>query len=137
MHILTSLRQQGQETANDQSVAISAEALDAYPLGKIFAQQGDIYLSKAPISSVAKGARAQSGQLAPGTTQGSRHCVDPAKVRISTPDALASPLQGPTLYAKESFTITHPEHGHITLPPGCYRVTYQRAYADEMRRVMD
>ena len=136
MNVLTSLQRQGQETANDQAVTISEEALEGYSAGKIFAQQGDIYISKAPMAFVCAGKRVYSGQLAPGTTQGSRHCVDPDAVCVIQADT-TSPLQGPTLYAKEAFTITHPEHGHITLPPGYYQITYQRAYADEIRRVMD
>lgn len=29
------------------------------------------------------------------------------------------------------------EHGHLTLPPGIYQVTYQRQFDDEIRRVKD
>ena len=76
-------------------------------------------------------------QLAPGTTQGSRHCVrDLAKVRLYRPSN-PTPLDGPVIEAPEGVTIEHPEHGDVTLPAGVYAIVYQRAFADELRRVQD
>jgi len=78
-----------------------------------------------------------SAQLAPGTTQGSRHCIaDMKSVRLHRLDN-PTPLDGPIIEAPLGVTIDHPEHGAITLPPGVYGVVYQRAYADELRRVQD
>ncbi len=97
-------------------------------------RQGDIYIQcieKMPDGYVIGGSR----QLAPGTTQGSRHIVegDVEIRRYKGGDA----LQGPYLRAKEAFTVTHPEHGDWRLPAGLYSVTYQRKHADELRRIED
>lgn len=101
-------------------------------------RQGDLYiwaLEEIPSGAVPMGA--VHLQLAPGTSQGSRHALDSADgvsmFSLRTPNA----LQGPMFMLDQPRTITHPEHGHITLPPGCYGVTYQRAYADELRAVRD
>lgn len=76
-------------------------------------------------------------QLAPGTTQGSRHCLDSlagiALYRLANP----TPLDGPVIKAVREFTVTHPEHGDIALPAGVWGVVYQRQFADELRRVQD
>ena len=103
-----------------------------------YTRQGDVYfwsIEKVPAGAIRESK--PSGQLAPGTTQGSRHCVaDPSAVtmyRLESPNA----LQGPIIDAPNGVTITHPEHGHQTLGPGVYAVTYQRAYAEELRRVQD
>ena len=76
-------------------------------------------------------------QLAPGTTQGSRHCLDSlngVKVyQLKTP----TPLDGPVLDLAEERSIPHPDHGHWILPPRAYNVTYQRHFAGELRRVQD
>lgn len=76
-------------------------------------------------------------QLAPGTTQGSRHCLDSLAgvtlYRLADP----TPLDGPVILAEREFTVEHPEHGDITLPAGVWGVVYQRAFADEIRRVQD
>jgi hypothetical protein len=78
-----------------------------------------------------------TAQLAPGETQGSRHCLtDLAAVNLYRMGD-ATPLDGPVIEAPQGCTIAHPEHGDVTLPPGTYGVIYQRAYADELRRVQD
>lgn len=134
---ITEIIAQGKDTAHAAPVGVSAEALDAVRAGDIFAQQGDIYIGK--LSRLPKTATRDmqaTGQLAPGTTQGSRHCVDITRVRLwvlPTPTA----LQGPIIEAPEGVEIFHPEHGNIVLPPGVYQVSFQRAYADELRRVAD
>lgn len=76
-------------------------------------------------------------QLAPGTTQGSRHCLDSLRgIKVySTPND--GPLDGPLLKSSREFTVEHPEHGNVTLPAGCYAIVYQRAFADELRAVRD
>lgn len=108
-----------------------------WPLGKIGAQQGDVYFTR--LAQVPKHAHRwlmNDGQLVPGHTQGSRHCVNPTEVRLwSLPQATV--LQGPIIEAPGAFTVTHPEHGHLTFPSGVYAVTYQREYAQELRRIAD
>jgi hypothetical protein len=101
-------------------------------------RQGDIYIEK--LDAVPKGAVRESkpkSQLAPGTTQGSRHILD--SLQGVTMYRLASPtvLDGPILDLATERVITHPEHGDVALPPGVYGITYQRAWADELRRQQD
>ena len=78
-------------------------------------------------------------QLAPGTTQGSRHCLDSLDgvtiSRLERPGA----YDGPVLELEKERTIEHPEHGHMVLPPGCYAVTFQRTVDSGQReaRVLD
>lgn len=101
-------------------------------------RQGDLYIEL--LSAVPAGAiqeKKSSAQLAPGTTQGSRHILDSLKgvkmYRLGSPTV----LDGPILDLSKERTITHPEHGHVVLPAGVYGVTYQRAFADELRRAAD
>jgi hypothetical protein len=101
-------------------------------------RQGDIYielLASVPVGTTRK--KKPSTQLAPGTTQGSRHILDSivgVKVyQLGTPTV----LDGPILDLAKERTVTHPEHGDVVLPPGCYGITYQRAFADELRRQAD
>jgi hypothetical protein len=101
-------------------------------------RQGDVYLEL--LSSVPSGAviaKKPNPQLAPGTTQGSRHVLDSLRgvTVFLLPNADA--LTGPVLEVLEERTVTHPEHGHVVLPPGVYGVTYQRAFAEELRRQAD
>lgn len=76
-------------------------------------------------------------QLAPGTTQGSRHVLDSSEGVKMYRAFVADALQGPVLVTDRERTVTHPEHGNVVLPPGCYEITYQRAFAEELRRVQD
>ena len=99
-------------------------------------RQGDIYLTR--IDSVPNGlTKTANTQLAVGKTQGSRHVV----VGVKTIYAGTGVLIGPVLVAEKRFTLTHPEHGHFSMPAGTYQTTYQRDYAkeraDEIRRVND
>lgn len=72
-------------------------------------------------------------QLAPGTTQGSRHIVT-SRCRIRrSPEARPIVrlrdgrvrLLGPQIQSAERLVVSHPEHAHMDLPPGCYQVSYQ------------
>lgn len=99
--------------------------------------QGDILIvriEKLPTGVVK--AKAES-QLAPGTTQGSRHCIaDLSGVtvyRLADP----TPLDGPVIEAETEFTVEHPEHGNVTCPAGTYAIRYQRAFAEELKRQLD
>jgi hypothetical protein len=76
-------------------------------------------------------------QLAPGTTQGSRHCLESLEGISVYRHADPTPLDGPILDAPPGLRVNHPEHGDVTLRPGVYAVVYQRAFADELRRVQD
>src|SRR5262245_31926468 len=108
------IQNQGLKTAKSDAVTVSAEALAGVKAEKIFAQQGDLYFAKLTCLPKARHPWPwMHGQLAPGTTQGSRHVVDLAQVRLwvlATP----TPLDGPIIEAPHGCVITHPEHGdHI------------------------
>lgn len=110
---------------------------------KIYVRQGDLYIScmrELPDGAVEVKKSSAALQLVEGTTQGSRHCIaekDAKNVTIykrSNPNA----LQGPILVTTGEVELTHPEHGHVILhDPGIYDITYQKAYAEELRRVQD
>jgi hypothetical protein len=128
-----------------QGVAAQAESIanDAEQVFEIVdvgdeIRQGDLYITR--IKDVPTGAtksKAQQAQLAPGTTQGSRHCLRSLDgVTLHTIDR-AGPLDGPIIEAREGCAIDHPEHGNIVLPAGVYAITYQRAFGEELRAVMD
>lgn len=104
-----------------------------------FARQGDIYIvrmDKPPTGLQAT----KNRQLAPGTTQGSRHTVDESVevlVRETPLERRATDrglgFEGPVLVSKDRFTVSHPEHADISLPGGCYEVVYQSDFASQQR----
>jgi len=138
------------------AIAKSAESMDAAAPARIgspsvgdVVRQGDLYL--VCLESLPPGVKHQR-QLAPGTTQGSRHVAegDCAVYMPKEPGAVAQvisringaevpvELVGPLVDCMGETTITHPEHGHRILPAGTsWAVVYQRAYAEEVRRAQD
>lgn len=103
-------------------------------------RQGDLYitlLAKLPTDVIPT--EKPRLQLVPGTTQGSRHCLDSLDGVTIYGVPGSGPLDGPTLECHQERTITHPEHGDVVLPPGVYGVHYQRDLdsEDRERRVMD
>jgi len=100
-------------------------------------RQGDVYLRRLAAFPAAHGNETPNRQLAPGTTQGSRHCVE-GEATIYAPLEMADRLTGPVIEARGRIVITHPEHAHFALPAGFYQVTYQRDFAqEEVDRVED
>lgn len=99
-------------------------------------RQGDLYitlLERVPDNCKPMGK--SRAQLAEGETQGSRHCLDSLEgVRMY--ERIGDQLLGPVfcIEAPER-TVTHPEHGNVTLPGNgrVYGVSYQRDL-DEMER---
>jgi hypothetical protein len=76
-------------------------------------------------------------QLVPGTTQGSKHCVDNLEnVEIYLPKNWnEESLEGPWLMTKQETTILHPVHGPVTIPAGMgVNCTYQREWDREQQR---
>lgn len=101
-------------------------------------RQGDIYITK--LSSVpgnAKAMKQPESQLAPGATKGSRHCLESLAGVTMYKIENANELQGPILVLEKTTRVGHPEHGPVDLEAGTYSVTYQRAFAEELRRVRD
>lgn len=116
-----------------QHFPISASVGDA-------ARQGDIYITL--LASVPAGAvriDKPSRQLAPGNTQGSRHCLSSLSGVSVYRLKDATPYDGPVLDVSKPVTITHPEHGDWSLPCGVYGISYQRTEDSEgrIRRVQD
>lgn len=92
-------------------------------------RQGDIYLTRIP-DGAARGKELQDRQLAPGTSQGSRHVVAGEGVRVFAaagprPELARGALLGPIVVAEQTFTVTHPEHAHFELPAGTYQCSFQ------------
>lgn len=119
------------DSIKDDSVRRFPEAAS---VGDTF-RQGDIYITL--ISSLPTDVEfSNNRQLAEGDTQGSRHIIDGDCniYRKKSPTM----LEGPYLQVKEAI-ITHPEHGHVSLPIGCYSITYQKNLDAEERemRAMD
>lgn len=116
-------------------------------------RQGDLYV--VALKGLPSTARPiKDRQLAPGTSQGSRHVLKgdcqvyeadrrqimtliggamvPAKVELH------EPLIGPVFETKGEVELDHPEHGNRILPAGeVFAVVYQRAFAEEVRRQVD
>ena len=99
-------------------------------------RQGDIYITR--LDELPGGLKpAKTNQLAPGNTQGSRHVVR-ADAGVVVYERQGDALTGPVISAPEGCHIEHPEHGDIAIKcGGVYGVTYQRAHAEELRRVAD
>ena len=100
------------------------------------ARQGDIYITL--LDGVTEGFSKCKVelQLAPGTTKGSRHILSHDRVEMFR-DPNADVLTGPVVKCSEEVSVTHPEHGNVILPPGTYAITYQRAFAEELKRQLD
>lgn len=128
------------ETIRSHAESIKNDAdhdlVDTMDVGEGWSQ-GDILIAR--IARVPSNATTIGfvAQLAPGTTQGSRHTIRAGDgvtmYAIRNRDALT----GPVFECVEPCWIDHPEHGNVRVPAGVYAITYQRAYADELRRVMD
>ena len=104
------------------------------PIGRI-AHQGDVYLRR--CAKVPKGFTVPTKdlQLAPGTTQGSRHIIT-AGPRVLTNPGNTDALLGPVIVAEKEFTLTHPEHAHCLMGPGVYEVEFQKDEAEAERRAV-
>ena len=96
-------------------------------------RQGDIYITlMEKMPPYAYETYKPRKQLVPGTTRGSRHCLDSLNgVRVyylNEPELTSNSfLNGPVIECKKERTITHPEHGNVVLPPGIYAISYQRS----------
>jgi hypothetical protein len=100
-------------------------------------RQGDVLLV-AVAPDAEHGDEIGERQLAPGTTQGSRHVAE-GDARLYAP-ADPSPLVGPLLVVGEGgCVIVHPEHRHYRLPPEtAWQVRYEQDLAaEEVARARD
>lgn len=129
---LKQVKSRAEEICNSQQQRFP----DAASVGD-FWRQGDVYVTKLEKCSSSRKMDGVVLQVAPGNTKGSRHVLDSAEgVEMFQPYD-SSVLTGPQIRLTEERILTHPEHGDLVLPPGCYQITYQRAFADELKRVRD
>lgn len=112
-------------------------------------RQGDLYFVFLDVEPRITGPHPR--QLAPGTSQGSRHVAegDCEVFSVDTEDAVkivnrivpATDGQelfiGPLVRSTAGFEATHPEHGDKVFPAGSILVVYQRSWADLIRRQVD
>lgn len=118
---------------------IKSDATQQFPAAASYGdfwRQGDIYITKLETVPADFQQTDVVLQLAPGTTKGSRHVLNHDRIAMFV-NAHANVLTGPVFKCAESVTVTHPEHGDVICPPGIYGITYQRAFAGELRRVVD
>ena len=122
-------------------------------------RQGDVMIVCLTGTKVKLGNGITDRQLAPGTSQGSRHVLEggceifaaadksalirqihkiaPATKALLSPDR-DEPLIGPIVRTKGECEITHPEHGNWRVPGGeTLAIVYQRAFSDQVRRQED
>lgn len=131
---ISRVNESGKVAASHERVT---ELIGAICVPGYYVRQGDVTLTcvKAIPSDHKPGGERQ---LAPGTTQGSRHVAEGDAEMFSRPTN--HPLEGPLMKVGDGgVTITHPEHRHYILPAGtCWGVTYHRDLAsEELARVMD
>lgn len=100
--------------------------------------QGDIGILR--IAELPKGAAKiemlPGGQIAPGTTRGSRHCLDERTQRAAQlyrfPGDQMSDL---CLRVADEWTLEHPEHVHCTFDAGLYQFVHEQN--ERRQRVTD
>lgn len=112
------------------------ECTDAMDRGD-YVRQGDIYITKIGKRDIPGNAvpmKKPLVQLAPGDTQGSRHCLTTLDGVTMLEIPGDSDYGGPIIELAKPNTIEHPEHGHCKLPAGIYAITYQRTEDAEGRR---
>jgi hypothetical protein len=124
-----------------QNESVISDAEQVFPVAAThdvdYVRQGDVYIwAKSKVPKNAKQIKSNS-QLAPGTTKGSRHCLDSLDGVTMYAIEDANELQGPIIERACERLVTHPEHGDWRLGAGVYEITYQRAFAEELRRVRD
>ena len=132
---------------NDESATVGTVSI-----GDVI-RQGDLYVV-AILELPEKRTPTTQRQLAPGTSQGSRHvlvgaceiyeadkgqaismilqALAPAKIELH------EALIGPVFRTLGEVALDHPEHGNRVLPSGeCFAVVFQRQFGEEVRRVQD
>lgn len=101
-------------------------------------RQGDIYIVKLEDDfNVSDLKRTEVKQLAEGVSKGSRHIATGDVEIFERKGGNYTVLDGPVLKVNSKATVEHPEHGDWKLEKGFYGVNFQRAYAEELRRIKD
>lgn len=124
----------GIENACDDTYIVPQD----FPVGQ-YLPQGDINILR--LAKVPKGMVKVEplAQLALGTSRGSRHCIKAEDLAHCQFYGFldANPLEGPVIVFDRDITIEHPEHRDYVWPAGIVAISYQRRYADEIRRSQD
>lgn len=104
-------------------------------------RQGDIHLRKASAPSRAVKVARQSRRVvvAEGELTGHHHSIADAGVeQLTLPGKTDDDAAFLRVLAEAGVSLTHQEHGAITLPKGDWEVVRQREYTpEEIRRVAD
>lgn len=116
-------------------------SMDAYAIGDGL-WQGDLGLMvvESPPSgyAVVKNLSDADAKLVPGSTQGSRHCLDSVVgVKMWRPNdwGAGESLGGPCFVADRPVMVLHPTHGPVSIPPGMMVLCgYQRELDAETKR---
>lgn len=100
-------------------------------------RQGDVYVWRRDV--LPKGLQKVKVrlQLAPGTSKGSRHCLDSSDGVTMYHDPNGDALQGPWFVVTKPLSIPHPEHGRVIMCPGIFEVTYARTRSNDLKRIRD
>jgi hypothetical protein len=136
-------------TAAERIANDAPATIESMSIGDVV-RQGDLYILM--LDGPILGGKPIGRQLAPGTSQGSRHvavgdckvfAVD-EKAAVAVVNRLVPATKdqslfiGPMIVAGGPLTLDHPEHANLTLPgESTYLVTYQRTWANEIRRTLD
>jgi len=117
---------ESERLAKEKAVA-EVRVVESMEIGKV-ARQGYVYIHCVSPKHP-RGEKMKTHQLAIGDSMGSRHVAEaPAEVfEGSEQPAWCRPwtFLGPCIVAADRFTVTHPEHAHVSLPAGTYQVTHQ------------
>jgi len=118
------------ETSHIQEFAANLAVKETRTIAEMsvgeWVRQGDVYIEK--VDSLSGWGETTDRQLAPGTTQGSRHMVVGSVTVFACPNTaqvVRGRMAGPQIDAKEPFRVGHPEHADMELPAGTYQVWYQ------------
>lgn len=132
--VMNQMTELAKRTADD-----SCQTIGSLSEGEHTVQGDVIFWPLTRMPAECKAIKSPSRQLAEGDTKGSRHCIAKDAMPHCQLFSLPRPnaLQGPIIVSDKNITIEHPEHGNQVLPPGNHLVTYQRAYAEELRRIED
>lgn len=99
-------------------------------------RQGDVLLVE--TTEIPAGTPSQDRVLAHGEVTGHAHAIEGEVEIIRRDDPSTAEVVDAWLRMRSGGTLTHQEHGAISLPPGSYEVRRQREYTPgAIRRVAD
>ena len=145
-NVLSDLQKHAESIKSGESQTVGTASL-----GDVV-RQGDLYLTVIEVLPPSA-KKVKEKQLAPGTTQGSRHVASAQLYEVDKREIAEAIVKanlkasmdverfvGPVVVFDKASPVTHPEHGWVTMPAGSVcAVTYQRNLDQEEkeRRVQD